>query len=108
MVGVADFTEAVDIWADIWVSMVAVIGAHIGAVGMFLHPIARRGRLQPVYASLGSIEMSPLLLILIIILLFGGLGGGYYGYNSYGTMGGIVPIILVLIVVFFLFGRGGW
>ena len=38
-----------------------------------------------------------LLLIIVLVLLFGG-GGGYYGYNSYGPVGGLVPIILVVLV----------
>jgi len=49
-----------------------------------------------------------MVLLLIFVLLFCGLGGGFYGYNRYGTGGGlgIGGIFLVLLVLFCLFGRG--
>jgi hypothetical protein len=48
-----------------------------------------------------------LLIVLIIILLlaFGG-GGGYYGYQRWGTGGGvwIFGLVLIILVLFYVFG----
>ena len=46
-----------------------------------------------------------LLLIIILVLLFGG-GGGYYGYNRWGTGGGlgIVGTVVLILVIVYLVG----
>lgn len=44
-----------------------------------------------------------LLLLIVLILIF---GGGYWGYNRYGTGGGIriVGLVLIIVVLLYLFG----
>ena len=49
--------------------------------------------------------MGLIIVVLGIFLLFG--GGGFYGYRTYGHVGGIVPVILLVFVLLWLFGGGG-
>jgi hypothetical protein len=45
-----------------------------------------------------------LLLIIILLLLFGG-GGGYYGYNRWGSGGGlgiVGTVLLIFVILYFL------
>jgi hypothetical protein len=51
------------------------------------------------------LEMGLILIVVILLLLFGG-GGGYYGYRTYGGIGGIIPLILVILVLVWLLGGG--
>jgi hypothetical protein len=47
-----------------------------------------------------------LLLIILILLLVGG-GGGYYGYNRWGTGGGLGifgTVLLILVIVYVVGG----
>jgi hypothetical protein len=46
-----------------------------------------------------------LLLIIVLLLLFGG-GGGYYGYDRWGTGGGlgIFGTVLLVMLVLYLLG----
>jgi hypothetical protein len=43
--------------------------------------------------------------IIILLLAFGG-GGGYYGYQRWGTGGGvgIFGLVLIILVLFYVFG----
>jgi hypothetical protein len=56
----------------------------------------------------GTERRFPLLVIVLIIILllaFGG-GGGYYGYQKWGTGGGvgIFGLVLIILVLFYVFG----
>jgi hypothetical protein len=45
-----------------------------------------------------------LLLIIILLLVFGG-GGGYYGYNRWGSGGGlgiVGTVLLIFVILYFL------
>jgi hypothetical protein len=49
--------------------------------------------------------MLMILLIIILLLAFGG-GGGYYGYQRWGTGGGvgIFGLVLIILVLVYVFG----
>jgi hypothetical protein len=48
--------------------------------------------------------MDGLLILILIVVLLGG-GGGYYGYRSYGPIGGL-GVVLLIVVIAWVFGRG--
>jgi hypothetical protein len=49
--------------------------------------------------------MLMIVLIIILLLAFGG-GGGYYGYQRWGTGGGvgIFGLVLIILALFYVFG----
>jgi hypothetical protein len=47
-----------------------------------------------------------MLLIIILLLLVFGVGGGYYGYNQWGTGGGLGIFGLVLLIALILYLTG--